>query len=48
MLGDIRDKTPKNWEDMGEFGRLDLAWPGALEEAGNHLKLSITQIVHAL
>jgi hypothetical protein len=38
VLGDIRDKTQKIWEDLGEFGRLDLAWLGTLEEARNHLK----------
>ena len=26
MLGYIRDKTQKNWEDVGEFDRLDMAW----------------------
>ena len=30
ILGDIRDKTEKIWEDMGEFGRLGLAWPRTL------------------
>ena len=37
-LGDIREKTKKIWEDLGKFGRLDLAWPGTLGRGYKPLK----------
>ena len=39
MLVDIRDKTQKIWEDLGEFGRPDLAWPGTLGRGSKQTKL---------